>query len=199
MPLGEYVMRRSCEETQQMRVQTGLPLNVAVNASPRQFREKNFLDLLRSALNDSGLPPEALTLEITETVLADRPEETIALLREVRSLGVQVAADDFGTGYSSLSYVTRFPITKLKVDRSFIRDVTDDAADAAVTGAIIAMAHSLQLKVVAEGVETLSQLAFLRAHRCDEAQGYLFGAAMSKDEFLNVAMRPETLRKNLPA
>lgn len=199
VPLGEYVMRRSCEETQQMRVQTGLPLNVAVNASPRQFREKNFLDLLRSALNDSGLPPEALTLEITETVLADRPEETIALLREVRSLGVQVAADDFGTGYSSLSYVTRFPITKLKVDRSFIRDVTDDAADAAVTGAIIAMAHSLQLKVVAEGVETLSQLAFLRAHRCDEAQGYLFGAAMSKDEFLNVAMRPETLRKNLPA
>ena len=199
VPLGEYVMRRSCEETQQMRVQTGLPLNVAVNASPRQFREKNFLDLLRSVLSDSGLPPEALTLEITETVLADRPEETIALLREVRSLGVQVAADDFGTGYSSLSYVTRFPITKLKVDRSFVRDVTDDAADAAVTGAIIAMAHSLQLKVVAEGVETLSQLAFLRAHRCDEAQGYLFGAAMSKDEFLNVAMRPETLRKNLPA
>lgn len=197
--LGEHVLRLACEETQQMRRKTGLPLNVAVNASPRQFQEKNFLDLMRSALKDSGLPPEALTLEITETVLADRPDDTIALLREIRALGVLVAADDFGTGYSSLSYVTRFPITKLKVDRSFVRDVTDDAADAAVTGAIIAMSHSLQLKVVAEGVETLSQLAFLRAHRCDEAQGYLFGAAMMKEEFLQVALHPEALRKNLPA
>ena len=197
VPLGEYVLRRSCMEAQQMRLQSGLALNVAVNASPRQFQEKNFIDVVRRSLRDSQLPPEALTLEITETVLADRPDETVELLREIRAMGVMVAADDFGTGYSSLSYVTRFPITKLKVDRSFVRDVTDDAADAAVTGAIIAMAHSLRLKVVAEGVETLSQLAFLRAHRCDEAQGYLFGAAMPPTEFLRAAMNPESLKKNL--
>lgn len=190
VPIGAWVLTQSCIEAQRIREQTNLDLNIAVNVSPRQFQQRKFLRTLEDALAASGLPPAALTVEITEGVLAHDPNEAIKLLGEIRDLGVSIAVDDFGTGYSSLSYVTRFPIAKLKIDRSFVSEISQDSNEAAVTSTIIAMAHSLKLKVVAEGVENQQQLGFLNDHSCDEAQGSLFSVALDKADFLKMAMHP---------
>jgi EAL domain-containing protein (putative c-di-GMP-specific phosphodiesterase class I) len=187
LPIGAWVLNHACTETQRMREQTGQNLNIAVNVSTRQFRQTNFLGTLEDALASSGLPPEALTLEITESVLAQDPNDMIRLLHEIRDLGVSVSVDDFGTGYSSLSYVTRFPIAKLKIDRSFVSDILVGSGGDAVTSTIIKMAHSLNLKVVAEGVENRAQLGFLDARACDEAQGFLFSPALDQAAFLKLA------------
>ena len=185
--LGEWVLKTACREYARMRRGDGRALRLAVNVSPRQFESPDFIEVVRRTLRDTGLEPQNLELEITEGMLMRNPEEAADMLRRLRQIGVAVVIDDFGTGYSSLSYLTRFPIDKIKIDRSFVRDLSTDAADAAVIDAIIAMAHSLGIRVVAEGVETAAQQAYLSQRGCDEAQGYLYSRAVPAEQFLALA------------
>ena len=155
--------------------QEGRPLlPVSVNLSPRQFRQAGLVDMLRRILADTGQPARLLELEITESTLMHDIEETQARLQEISAMGVQLVIDDFGTGYSSLSYLKRFPVHKLKIDQSFVRDLTIDPEDAAIVTAIIGLAGSLGLDTLAEGVETREQLDVLRGLGCEKFQGYLF-------------------------
>ncbi|WP_166362258.1 putative bifunctional diguanylate cyclase/phosphodiesterase [Pseudomonas akapageensis] len=172
-PIGEFVLRQACWQACEWQRQGLDPIRVSVNLSVHQLRQGKLVSLVRQVLEDSGLAPELLELELTESQLLDNVEHIIASFRQLRGLGVKLAIDDFGTGYSSLSYLKRFPVDYVKIDQTFIRGLAEGSEDAAITRAIIAMAHSLELKVVAEGVETREQLNFLKAHRCDEVQGYL--------------------------
>ena len=147
---------------------------MAVNVSAMEFRDENFLEGVFAILSETGLDPRSLELELTESVLMKRAESTASILQTLRERGVQVAVDDFGTGYSSLSYLRKFPVDALKIDQSFVRQISTAGDDTTIVTAVIGMARSLKLRVVAEGVETLEELAFLRAHQCDEAQGYYF-------------------------
>ncbi|MEK6806837.1 MAG: EAL domain-containing protein [Pseudomonadota bacterium] len=187
IPIGAWVLRQACIEGKRLQAQLGKPLIISVNISTRQFRQDNLLRTVEDVLEESGLPPHTLVLEITESALAANPQETAAVLKNIRDLGVRIAVDDFGTGYSSLSYITRFPIDLLKIDASFVRDLIEDQSDAAITSAIIALAHSLKLEVVAEGVETQAQLAFLRERVCNEAQGFYFGKPVPAAQFSTLA------------
>ncbi len=188
-PIGEWVLRTACRQVREMQLKLNQPLQLAVNISPRQFFQADLIDIIQVALRESGFPAHCLEIEITEGVLVKNAEETIDMLRRVRQLGVQVSIDDFGTGYSSLSYLTCFPIDKLKIDKSFVRDITEDPNDAAVTSAIIVMAHTLGLKVVAEGVENEAQFRYLADRGCDIAQGYYFGRPLSQALFMEKAIR----------
>ncbi len=174
LSLGEHVLRTACRQARAW-IDSGMPdLHVAVNLSAKQLEQRGLLDIVRSALDESGLPPSALTLEITESVLMQRAHEPRGVLERLRGLGVRIAIDDFGTGYSSLAYLKQLPADVLKVDRSFIQDITDDVdAEAIVTG-IVALAHSLRMQVIAEGVETTAQQAMLRRLGCDLLQGFLY-------------------------
>jgi len=156
---------------------------MAVNISARQFREKNLLQVVTKILGETGLDPTQLEFEVTESMIMHDAQNAIADLQAFRDMGVKLSVDDFGTGYSSLSYLKRFPVDRLKIDQSFVRDITTDADDAAIAQAVITLAHTMNLRVIAEGVETLEQLAFLRSNQCDEIQGYLFGKPMPADEF----------------
>ncbi|WP_428033256.1 two-component system response regulator [Amphritea sp.] len=181
-PIGEWVMREACRQTRQWQLE-GLPqIRVAVNLSVRQFAKQNLEKLVSQVLQDTGLPVNCLELEITENMLMDDVEGSVETLHRLKALGVQLAIDDFGTGYSSLSYLKRFPIDRLKVDRSFITHVTTDQGDASVTQAIIAVAHNLGLSVTAEGVEDEAQLAFLQQYACEEVQGFLFSKPLVADD-----------------
>ena len=184
VPLGEWVLRTACRDAVRLQQACGAPLRLAVNLSPRQFRQGNLQALIERALADSGLDPAHLELEITEGVLMDSTDELAERLQRLRALGLAFAVDDFGTGYSSLSYITRFPIDTLKIDRSFVSRLPDSAGDAAVAQTIIALAHSLRIKVVGEGVESEQQLDFLRARRCDMGQGFRFGKGGTVDDLL---------------
>jgi EAL domain-containing protein (putative c-di-GMP-specific phosphodiesterase class I) len=155
---------------------------VAVNVSAVQFRQGDFLAVVKNVLSETGLSPEYLELELTESALLSNVNVIFPMLEELRSMGLKLAIDDFGTGYSSLSYLRQFPVSKLKIDRSFVQDVVLNSDDAAITAAIISMAKGLNLKVIAEGVETAAQMAFLRAHQCDEIQGYYFSKPLAPDE-----------------
>jgi diguanylate cyclase (GGDEF)-like protein/PAS domain S-box-containing protein len=174
LPVGEWVLRSACRQIAAWQAAGYGPLRVAVNLSPRQFCQSGLLESVRAALQDNVADPTWLELEITEGSLMGNAEAGVATLRQLKELGVWLSVDDFGTGYSSLSYLKRFPIDTLKIDQSFVRDVTSDPDDAAIAGTIIAMGHSLNLHVLAEGVEAEDQLQFLRAHGCDQVQGYLF-------------------------
>ena len=170
--IGEWVLRTACAQAKRWQ-REGLPmLRMAVNLSPRQFQRPGLVDLVASILRETGLEASYLELEITEGLLMHDVEGSILILRQFKAMGVRLSIDDFGTGYSSLSYLKRFPIDQLKIDRAFVRDVVTDQDDTAIALAVIAMAHSMQLEVVAEGVETEAQLAFLRANQCDIIQGY---------------------------
>jgi diguanylate cyclase (GGDEF)-like protein/PAS domain S-box-containing protein len=182
--IGDWTLRTACAEARQMQLRLGLSLSVSVNLSPRQFSQPNLADVIESACREGGLDPQFLVLEITEGTLLKRSEQILATLDRLRYLGVRIAVDDFGTGYSSLAYITRFPVDLLKIDRSFVRDIVDDPADAAIANAIIAMAHSLGIAVVAEGVETAEQLALLSERDCDVAQGWYFGKGMPAKSFV---------------
>jgi len=182
-PIGDWVLRRACTECRLLQQQSGTAYRLAVNISPRQFRKPQFVAELRAILLETGLAPEHLELEITESTLMSHSEDSIARLREIRALGVGVAIDDFGVGYSSLAYITSFPISTLKIDRCFVRHVPGSQNHAAVTQAIIALAASLHIRVVAEGVETAAQLAFLQGCECSEAQGHYFSAAVPAAQF----------------
>jgi len=174
LPLGEWVLRTACSQAKKWQ-NAGLgPMAIAVNLSARQFQQQNLTRQVAAVLKDTGLSPHLLELELTESLMMHSPEEAIRTLDQLRALGVRVSIDDFGTGYSSLSYLKRFPIDKLKIDRSFVQEIAAGHGDEAIVIAIITLAHSLNLQVVAEGVETDRQLAFLRAHQCDSLQGHLF-------------------------
>jgi len=179
IPIGEWVLRTACHQAKAWQ-DAGHPyLRMAVNISARQFKQDNFVALVQTILEESGLPPERLELELTESTIMERADRNIQALRELKNLGVTLAIDDFGTGYSSLSYLKHFPIDRLKIDRSFVRDINTDGDDAAIAEAIIVMAHSLKLEVVAEGVELEEQLDFLNNCKCDMFQGYLLSHPLS--------------------
>jgi diguanylate cyclase (GGDEF)-like protein/PAS domain S-box-containing protein len=183
LPIGRWGLREACRQARAW-VNAGLSLTtMAVNISAMEFRDEHFLEGVFAILNDTGLDPRSLELELTETVLMKRAEATEAILKALRVIGVQVAVDDFGTGYSSLSYLRRFSIDALKIDQSFIRQLTTVPDETAIVTAIISMGRSLKLRVIAEGVETHQQLEFLQAHLCDEAQGYYFSRPMAAQEF----------------
>ncbi|MEN9464269.1 MAG: hypothetical protein RL217_450 [Pseudomonadota bacterium] len=183
LAIGNWVLAQSCLQTQALITQGYLPdhVRVAVNLSAKQFSDPLLLYRIRQALADSGLPASCLELEITESTLIQEVESAILIMQEIKNLGVHIAIDDFGTGYSSLSYIKRFPIDVLKVDRSFVMDIPQDKNDMAITAAVIAMAHKLNIDTVAEGVETIEQLHFLRDNSCYEAQGFLFSRPLALD------------------
>jgi diguanylate cyclase (GGDEF)-like protein len=174
IPIGEWVLLSACMQNKRW-LESGLgPLRIAVNISGRQFQQRNLLKMISSVLDETGLPASLLELELTESVLMHKDQNTTRTLYELYEMGIRFSVDDFGTGYSSLTYLQRFPIDTLKIDRSFVQDITTDASDAKIVTAIMTMAHSLDLRVVAEGVETAAQLDHLKRLKCDEAQGYFF-------------------------
>ncbi|MHB1290561.1 MAG: putative bifunctional diguanylate cyclase/phosphodiesterase [Sulfuricella sp.] len=175
LPIGRWVLREACNQARAW-IQAGLPpIIIAVNTSAPEFRAKDFLENIRATLAETRLEPRYLELELTESILMRDAESTDSVLHAIADLGVKLAIDDFGTGYSSLSYLRKFPIDTLKIDQSFVNQMTSNPDDAAIVGAVIGMAKSLRLRVIAEGVETPEQYAFLLAQHCDEGQGYYFG------------------------
>jgi EAL domain-containing protein (putative c-di-GMP-specific phosphodiesterase class I) len=181
--IGEWVLREACRQAKLWQRHPDRPLRVAVNVSPSQFRLGSLLELVRSALAAADLEPRFLEVELTETAMMRNAEESIYILESLSRLGVLVSVDDFGTGYSSMSYLRRFPIDKLKIDRSFVKEMTSRPEDASIVRAMVSLAHSLNLKVVAEGVETADQLALLRQLGCDQYQGFYFSTALPAQEF----------------
>lgn len=190
-PIGAWALKTACMQNRAWQRLGMQRFPVAVNLSPRQFSEESLLDDIKSALAESGLEASDLELEITESMVMDDSEQAVNTLRRLKDLGIRVAIDDFGTGYSSLAYLKRFPIDSVKVDRSFVEDIPQDVDSMAIAQAIIAMAHSLRLKVVAEGVESEAQVSFLRGEGCDEIQGHYFSAARAASEI------PGIMRKTL--
>jgi diguanylate cyclase (GGDEF)-like protein len=186
--IGEWVLRAACAQSQSWRKQGLPPLRLAVNLSARQFNHEHLLQDVEKVLNDTGLDPTGLELEITESMVMHDPERAVMLLNKLRAMGISISIDDFGIGYSSLGYLKRFPVDSLKIDRSFIMGLPLDNDDAAIAQAIIAMAHTLKLSVIAEGVETDEQLRFLRDHLCDEVQGYYFSKPVPKHEFASLVL-----------
>jgi len=183
LPIGNWVLREACKQARAW-LDARLPLStMAVNISAMEFRDEHFLDGVFSILEETGLDPTFLELELTESVLMKRAETTAAVLKKLRAKGVQLAVDDFGTGYSSLSYLRKFPIDALKIDQSFIRQITTAPDETTIVTAVISMGRSLKLRVVAEGVETQEELAFLQAHKCDEAQGFYFSRPVVPEQF----------------
>ncbi|MDK9719090.1 MAG: EAL domain-containing protein [Trichlorobacter sp.] len=190
--LGEWVLRTACMQCAEWQKNGPAPLRIAINVSGRQFSEPDFVDMVAAALSDSGLPPELLELELTESLLISNEQQALQKLQLLKSMGIYLAIDDFGTGYSSLAYLKHFPLDRLKIDKSFINDILSDPDDAAITEAIIAMGHSLKLKVIAEGVETREQLIFLEDRGCDEMQGYFLSKPLSEhDLYVFVTARQE--------
>ncbi|MDO8703717.1 MAG: PAS domain S-box protein [Sulfuricaulis sp.] len=184
VPIGEWVLRQACADARAWQVAGLSPVRVAVNLSARQFRQKNLLDVITTALQHANLEPKWLEVEVTESMVMRDVNQTIDILRGLERMGVSIAVDDFGTGYSSLSYLRRLPIDVIKIDRSFIEHIPDNLDDVAIAAAIIALAKSLQLTVVAEGVETQAQLNFLRQHDCDTAQGYYYSRPVPPEDFV---------------
>jgi diguanylate cyclase (GGDEF)-like protein/PAS domain S-box-containing protein len=186
LPIGQWVLRESCKQARAW-LDAGLSLgSIAVNISSMEFREDDFLESVFTTLRETGLDPRFLELELTESVLMKRAESAASVLKSLRSRGVQIAVDDFGTGYSSLSYLRKFPIDALKIDQSFVRQITSAPDDSTIVTAVISMGRSLKLRVVAEGVETPGELAFLRARQCDEAQGFYFSRPVLPQQFANL-------------
>jgi diguanylate cyclase (GGDEF)-like protein/PAS domain S-box-containing protein len=182
LPIGAWVLRTACSQARRWQDEGLCAMPVAVNVSAVQFRQQGFRELISRVLSETGLACQYLELELTESLLLSNADVTSSVLRELKGMGIKLAIDDFGTGYSSLSYLKQFPFSKLKIDRSFIRDAAVNSDDAAITTAIISMAKSLGLKVIAEGVENEAQMSFLRALRCDEIQGYYFSKPLTVDE-----------------
>jgi EAL domain-containing protein (putative c-di-GMP-specific phosphodiesterase class I) len=183
VPIGRWVLCEACRQVKAW-AEAGLqPITMAVNLSASELRASDFAANVRAALAETGIEPRYLEFELNESFLMQDAKSTTAVLQALKELGVGIALDDFGTGYSSLTYLKRFPINALKIDRSFMRDVLTDDEDAGIVTAVISMANSLHLRVIAEGVETPEQLAFLQAQHCGEAQGYLFGRPLAANEF----------------
>jgi EAL domain-containing protein (putative c-di-GMP-specific phosphodiesterase class I) len=189
VPIGEWVLSTACLQAKAWQNQGIRPLTMSVNLSPRQFRQKNLVEMIAGVLEKTGLDASLLELEITEGMIMHRPDQAVGVLERLHQLGVRLSVDDFGTGYSSLSYLKKFPVQKLKIDRSFVNDLTTDGDDGSIVTAIIAMAKSLKLEVIAEGVETREQLAFLARLQCDKYQGYLFSKPIPADDCIRLLER----------
>ena len=194
IPIGDWVLKTACHDIKNWQRETGLDLTVAVNVSPRQFRDGGFIETVDNILRESQLDPQFLELEITERLILDNSIETSSIFKHLDDKGIKLSIDDFGTGYSALGYLKSYPFDTLKIDKSFVQDVIESSEDAALVTAIITMAHSLSLKVIAEGVEEASQLEFLNQHKCDYAQGYYFNRPIPAAEF-NVWMA-NNIREN---
>ncbi len=190
VPIGAWVLNAACAQNRRWQQQGLPPLRVSVNLSARQFADGDeLLATVVGALEASGMPPDLLELEITESAAMNNPEHAVALLKKLKALGITLSIDDFGTGYSSLAYLKRFPIDSVKIDRSFITGIPGDADDAAITRAVIALAHSLKLTVIAEGVESDAHVEFLRQHECDQAQGFRFGKPVPPGQFVELLVQ----------
>ena len=183
VPIGIWVLRAACEQIQRWRLAGLGDFSVAVNLSARQFHQPDLVEQIRAAIRDTGLPPHALEIELTESTVMDDAEKAVGLLRELREIGIRISVDDFGTGYSSLSYLRKLPLNSLKIDRSFISDIGVDADDDAIVQTIIALGKVLRIEEIAEGIETEAQAAFLNRHGCGIGQGYLFARPMPADAF----------------
>jgi len=183
VPIGEFVLRQAYTQVKQWQREYGVAYPVAVNISPRQFFGTNLVGLVEEVLLETGLDGGLMELEITESLLMDDSERVIRTIQALRAMGIQVSIDDFGTGYSSLSYLKRFPVDRLKIDQSFVKDITVDPTHAEIVAAVINLGHSLNMKVLAEGVETAAQREFLQQRQCDEMQGYLFGKTVPTHNF----------------
>ena len=181
--IGEWVLRTACAQHVAWDEAATFPhTRIGVNLSARQFKQQDIVKMVSRVLHETGCHATCLELEITESIIMENPEMAAETLHKLSDMGVHLSIDDFGTGYSSLSYLKRFPINTLKIDRSFVRDITTDSDDAAIAKAVIALAHSMKLKVIAEGVETAEQLHFLREQRCDQIQGYYLSRPLAAAE-----------------
>ena len=189
IPIGEWVLLESCQQMKKWRDVLGIPINMSVNLSPVQFNAPNLLDTLQGAIQESAIEPDSIELELTENALFENINASVNVANEFKALGVRLAIDDFGTGYSSLKQLKRFPVDIIKIDRSFIRDILKSADDALIVKTAISLGHNLRLRVVAEGVETEDQLAFLKEHQCDEVQGYFFGKPQPAREIGDLLMQ----------
>ena len=194
LPVGEFVLNMACLEATRW-CQQLTPIPVAVNVSAVQFRQQNFPEVIRRVLRQTGLPPQYLELELTESLLLSHADIALPVINELHGMGIKLAIDDFGAGSSSLTYLRQFQVDKLKIDRSFISDLPDNADDAAITKAIINLARSLNITVLAEGVENAEQLSFLENHHCDEIQGFYFSKPIGADEFREALRQPASLAK----
>ncbi|HEX7151561.1 MAG TPA: EAL domain-containing protein [Thermoanaerobaculia bacterium] len=183
VPLGEWVLRTACQQMKVWHEAGHALLRIAVNLSPRQFQQRDLAAMVERVLSDTGFPPQFLDLEITESTAMQNAELSLSILRRLKEMGIRISIDDFGTGYSSLSYLKRFPIDTVKIDQDFVRDLATDASDSAIISAVISMARALNLRVIAEGVETEEQLAFLQREHCEEMQGFLYSRALPAAEF----------------
>jgi EAL domain-containing protein (putative c-di-GMP-specific phosphodiesterase class I) len=192
VPIGGWVLREACRQARAW-VDAGVPaMTMAVNVSAIEFRHEDFLDGLLRILKETGMDPTSLVVELTESVLMKHADSAASILKTLRENGIQVAIDDFGTGYSSLGYLRKFPLDALKIDQSFVRQISSADEDTTIVTAVIALAQSLNLRVIAEGVETREELGFLRDHRCDEVQGYYFSRPVVAEQF------PKLLRNGIP-
>lgn len=196
IPLGQLIVRQVCRDLREWNDNGLPPLRVSINLSARQFRQDDLLETISSALQEFGIPGERLGFELTESMMMHDLENTLTTLRDLQSLGALLSLDDFGTGYSSLSYLKRFPIDVLKIDRSFVRDIHENTDDAAIAHAVIAMGHRLGMRVVAEGVENLAQLALLREYGCDALQGFYFSRPVPAEEFTLMLRQGKSLEDN---
>ncbi|HEY0683364.1 MAG TPA: EAL domain-containing protein [Steroidobacter sp.] len=197
VPIGEWVLREACRQVRAW-IDSGMsPVRVAVNLSAKQFRHVDLVAMVRSAIDEAKLQPGYVELELTESAIMDDAEKSASILEILSTMGVHISIDDFGTGYSSLSYLRRYPLDKLKIDRSFVRDVMSNPNDASIVKAIISLAHNLRLRVVAEGVETAEQLGFLRELGCDQYQGYFCSPAVPASAFEALLQRMRADRPEL--
>jgi EAL domain-containing protein (putative c-di-GMP-specific phosphodiesterase class I) len=186
LPIGRWVLREACRQARAWQ-DAGLPFKrISVNVSAVEFRDKGFVEGVRTILSETGLEARYLDLELTEGVLMKDAESTAAVLQELKTMGVRLAVDDFGTGYSSLSYLQQFPIDVLKIDKSFVHRITSDPDGSSIVSAIIDMGKNLKHRVIAEGIETERQRAFLQAHHCEEGQGYLFSRPLAAAQFAHL-------------
>jgi EAL domain-containing protein (putative c-di-GMP-specific phosphodiesterase class I) len=192
VPIGRWVLKEGCERARAWRDAGLPPLRLAVNTSAVELRTKGFVAGVHTMLGQAGLEPRDLELELTEICLLQNVDSTTAILAALKDVGVQLALDDFGTGYASLTHLRRFPIDTLKIDRSFVRDITMDSANASIVRAVIGMGTSLGMQVVAEGVETSEQFDFLRQQGCPEGQGYFFSEPLIATEFARILARRPT-------
>jgi EAL domain-containing protein (putative c-di-GMP-specific phosphodiesterase class I) len=181
--IGKWVLRTACAQNKAWQDAGLPPMTVSVNVSPRQFHNDNLVHTIACVLQETRLEARYLEIELTENMVMHDAQQMIAMLQAIKRLGVQIAVDDFGTGYSSLSYLKRFPVDRLKVDRSFVKDINVDSDDAAIVRTIIALGHNLGLKVLAEGVETEEQIEFLSRYACDELQGFYFSRPIPAERF----------------
>jgi len=193
VPIGAWVLEEACRQAQVWRQAGGPDLTMSVNLSALQFRRAGLTETVARVLRLSGLPPHLLELELTESILLQDVENNLDTVRQLKALGVRLSIDDFGTGYSSLSYLKRFAVDRLKIDRSFVRDISTDPDDAAIVRAVIQLARSLRLGIIAEGVETHEQLAFLREEGCQEVQGFLFSPPLAPQAFEAFLLERERL------